>query len=253
MSGTFRQLVINSKDRVNGSNSSTDFQVNFKQIVDGHSCFILESALIPNLIYNVTSSNNYVDFNDGSANLSASLTPGLYSLFGSTTSSNILTALGTAMTTASSGHGSLTFTATYSTTTGLITISGGGSTNIQLLFGTGSHASTSLAYLLGFSASNTASATTLTATNAPNLNVPYYLQISINGYNNILTSAQGFGTFVIPVDQSTGAVIEYSLDQTWTQSVLVSNPFNALSVRLLVDNQVVSLQNSDWGFVLKVQ
>ena len=206
----FKWLVINSKDRLSSSNSSVDFTVQFKQLIDGCTCFELESAQIPNLFYNITSANQWIDFNDGTASVSAQLAAGLYSLNGNTVSASILSEVGTAMTAASSGHGGLTFTATYSATTGLITISGGGTTSFTLLFNSGSHSATSAGYILGFGAVDYASATTQTAANAPNLNAFNYLQISVNGYNSCLTTNNGFGTFVIPVNVNAGDIIIYN-------------------------------------------
>ena len=103
----------------------------------------------------------------------------MYSLNGNTVSASILSEVGSAMTAASSGHGSLIFTASFSATTGLILISGSGSTSFTLLFKSGSHSATSVGYLLGFSTVDYAVALVQTGTNASNLNVFNYLQISV--------------------------------------------------------------------------
>ena len=62
----------------------------------------------------------------------------------------------------------------------------------------------SAGYLLRFGAVDYAAALMQTGANAPNLNVFNYLQISVNGYNSCLTTNNGFGTFVVPVNMNAG-------------------------------------------------
>ena len=81
--------------------NTTDFTVQFGQLIDGCTCFELESAQIPNLFYNITAANQWINFNDGTASVLAQLAMGIYSLAGNTVSALILSKVGTAMTLAS--------------------------------------------------------------------------------------------------------------------------------------------------------
>lgn len=248
----FNRLIINSKDRIAAqSQSSTNFVVQFKQLIENSKCMTLESVQIPNEIYNITASNNIIDFNDGTATVAATIPVGAYSINGNSSTGALLTVIGTTMTTASAGHGALTFTATYSATTHFVTISAGGS--FTILFASGTNAAKSIANSIGFTAADTASATSAVGTQTPNLSYPYNIQLNVKGLGGCLTTANTFATFTIPVNGNTGDVISYSICNGWIQSVNPGQPFNTLEVQLLVDGTTVDIRNADWCFILRVE
>ena len=108
--------------------------------------------------------------------MAAQLALGMYSLNGNTVS---------AMTAASLGHGSLMFTASFSTTTGLISIGGSGTTSFMLLFRSGGHSATSAGYLLRFSTVDYVAALMQIGANVPILTC-LIVCIHIYGDNNPL-------------------------------------------------------------------
>lgn len=101
--------------------------------------------------YVVDSTNNKIDFNDGSGNVVATISSGTYSA----------TDLGTEIKTQLDASGSLTHTVTYDTATGLWTIAASGT--FSLLWNTGANLANTAAGLVGFStASDSTGAATYT-------------------------------------------------------------------------------------------
>ena len=93
-----------------------------------------------NGLFTVSASNKYIDFDEGGAELTATLTTGAYT--GQTLATEIKTQLDAA--------GALTYTVTYTESTGKFTIAAGGNFTLRWLNGT--HAATDANGLLGFSA-----------------------------------------------------------------------------------------------------
>lgn len=110
----------------------------------------------------VTSSNQHIDFKeDAGSQLHASIATGTF-LMGTTSAT--VGSLCAAIKTALQAVGTGTYTVTYSDTTKKLTITdGGASTDIQILFSTGTNAATSARDLLGFSHADTSSAVALTS------------------------------------------------------------------------------------------
>lgn len=101
----------------------------------------------------VTSSNNKIDFTDGSGTVVATLTIGIYK-----TPQDFASHVGTKMTAASVGSDNDTITCTYDSTTGKYTITSNG-TVLSILWATGANNANSADTLLGFSADSTAALT----------------------------------------------------------------------------------------------
>ena len=110
------------------SGSTNNFTYYLKENIKNATAFKITSAEIPLSYYNARSSgvdanNTFIFSENGGTTTTATITAGYY------TSTTIITALQTAMNTASPNH--YTYTITYSTTTGLITISSTGNFKIM--------------------------------------------------------------------------------------------------------------------------
>lgn len=242
------KLLIRSADRLSSSNSSADFQVKFSQTIfipipDQLSSVSLVYASIPNTIYNITSSNNSINWNDGSSTLTTTIPVGSYS------SSTLSSTLATAMTTSSSGHGNLTITISFSTLTYFFTISAG--SNFTLNFNS---ASTTMASILGFNKSSLSGSSSYTGTVVPSIFAPQHLEIRITELSKPnYSSAECNYSFLIPVPVNSGNFIEYKEKEYFTQKVYTYNNFSSLSVQLCQNGSVVSLNNADWELALAIQ
>ena len=137
-------LTISSKNRVT---SSADFIYNFlerpfeKCSSKGNKMKLLY-CLIGNTVYTVTAANNAINWNDGSATLTTTVSAGVYTV------ASLCAALGTAMTASSSGNKGLTVSVSASTSTEFITISAGSNLTLNM-----ASSSTTIAGLLGFASS----------------------------------------------------------------------------------------------------
>ena len=142
-----KNAVISSRDRINGTSSS--FYVNFPSDTRIRT-FRLTRVIIKNTWYVVNATNYSVDFTetDGAdtSEASFSLTPGNY------TSSNIEVALKAGFDGATKN--TRTYTVSTDNTTGFITITGSAG-NFELLFGTGTNVSTTIADVIGFTSVDT--------------------------------------------------------------------------------------------------
>lgn len=108
--------------------------------LDGIDSFVQVDAR-----YTVDSTNSSIDFaEDGGSELTAAIAEGTY------TASELSAAIETALNTSGSG----TYTVTYDAATQGYTVSAAGVTNLELLWGSGTHAANSAASLLGFSAAD---------------------------------------------------------------------------------------------------
>lgn len=104
--------------------------------------------------YVIDNDNYYLDFDEGGGELSATLEPGEYTL------TDLLVEIKRALEDA----GALTYTVTVNRTTRIITIAG--SASFDLLVSTGTHASTSVFTLIGFTGADRTSLTTYAANNS---------------------------------------------------------------------------------------
>lgn len=119
--------------------------------------------------HEITSENNLIDFDEGSTELTATLSPGTYTA--TEFASEIKRALDAA--------GALTYTVTFSRTTRKITISAG--SNFTLRSNTGTHVGTSPWTLMGFStAANNTGASTYTG--ASESGEQYLSQFPVQSY-----------------------------------------------------------------------
>ncbi len=243
-----RKLIVNSRDRTSNSTSSSDFVVQLPY--DPHvKAASLLSAYIPEF-YNVTTSNNVIDFVEDVGPVAAVvILPGAYSV------ATLMAAVGAAMTAGSPN--ARTYTATFDTTSNFVTLSiSAGSFNVLPV--SGAFASTSLLPLLGFPADTTLAASQ-TATIFLDIARPNYLLLHINEFGVFVdsTSVTDRGTFVVDLsmDPSQGPHALLQLD-AYKQRILARERqrLTHLTVKLLrPGGQVVDLGGLDWSFALELE
>ena len=231
------RIVIDSRDRVSSSLSSSDFEVVLANTVKVRH-IKLESIWIPGSIYNIQTPNNVLVFTD-TTQRSITITPGLY------TGSQLATQLQTQMNTA---YGSDVYTVTYL-----------GAPNYQLSWAISSGTfqimsnSTTPWNALGLLNSTTTAAANLTSTYPVSLDRPYNLFVSIQDLDRTVytSSAQFSACFAVPV-----IIAQDSLYQPLHEEFTL--PFDSkimqrIRCRLLQqDGTVVNLNNGDWTVCMLV-
>lgn len=225
------RIVIDSRDRLSTSASSTDFEVILPNSVKVKHVK-LHSITIPGSFFNIEAPNNVILFKE-TANCTATLTPGYYS------GTQLATAIGAAMTAASSS--TYTYTVVYNGTP-TFTLSWTSTGSFQLL----SNATTPWAQL-GLVNQNTTAGTTLTSTNPILLDRPFNLFVSIEGLDKtVYTGSSSFGAcFQVPVQVGQDNTYNHRWDKfvLHDQSVFLQR----VKCRLLQqDGTVLNLHNGDW-------
>lgn len=219
-------IVIRSLSRQSSSTSSSNYivQLNTPFIVGNKRKLKLVYFVCYNTIYNVSSSNNNIDFKSGATTYSASVSAGIYD------ATTLATSLQTAMNNQLAG-----FTVSYNINQKTYTISNASS--FSLLFSSGSHASTSLWQVLGFSSSNglngvdTASATSTTSTQAVDFNLPLSMYIKLNNISTVefLSSDQDYFSFYLPLNSSNGSIVEYTENQYFEQYITIPDNMRVIN------------------------
>lgn len=226
-------LNIKSADRDSGSSSS--FRYTLTTPVKDPLRVSLVSAEIPIMTQNVRSPYNYFTWTESGTSYTATVTAGSYS------TSDLLTALATAMNAKTSN----TYTFTESSTTLKITLATTNSITIT---------STYLSTHLGFTSSQ--SGTSITATNSYCINVPdTYWNLCIR---NLTSNYIGKGvcpTFKIPITVDSGYILYHSDRLTFEQSFVPELQQLGYLDICLYDSYgyAVDLQGLEWSFTLKVQ
>ena len=229
---------ISSADRyANGDPSN--FQVLVPDSMLGRRNFELISCSIPLNIYNVSSSNNTISYNDGSDRL-VTVSPGYYSITG------LLSALVTAM----NALGGATFSAVYNDTTKLTTITG----SLPYFFNLtqASPLLESLGWVLigGTTATSTSQVSTLAPVLWP---LDLYIQVEQLGTSEIESTGNRSYSYEIPIITSNGQINQISKDQIGTQKITI-NSMNSRNwnVRLVDFRMRQVAMFSDWNFTLSV-
>ena len=237
-------LSINSRDRLASSNSSNDFQIKLPHDLTDVKTVELVSCVMPNSVYKIRAGvNDKLDFNDG-ANKTITITPGAYSI------TSLCSYLLTQLNSSSSG-----FTAcSYDTITMKVTISR--SSNFNLLFASGTNASTSVRKEIGFSAADLSAATTYTGANVIQLYNPIGCYVCVNEFSlPHRTSAGTFYTFHIPMTVNTDGLIVVEKNSMYEQRIPLYNnnsSISTLTFRLKMnDGTDFALNNTDFELVLK--
>lgn len=247
-------IVINSKDRTSGT--SSNFRINLpsnKIKLNGKNKLKLQSIVMYNTLYVINSNNNKIDFNENSTNKTTTLTNGFYN------ASTLASHIGTAMTSTSSGYA--TFTATYSTVTGKMTISS--TQNFTLKFLTGTNTATSPYRILGFMDTNgilpvdSSVGTSATGNNVVNLGLPTTIYITVKEWNgaNVIDTSGTPCSFAIPLMANSNELITLN-NQQINQVIEIPSNINILNNISIVltsnGNVALDLNNSEWSMILEL-
>lgn len=249
------RIVIDSKSRASYSSSSSNciFQLSNAISLAGRKYVRLLNFTCYSTVYNITSANNNIDFEENATVKLATVPAGFY------TASTLATAVKTALDTASGGFA--TFTVTYSSTTGKFTIAS--TQSFELLFATGANSAASLFDVLGWTDASginpvdTAPATSATAPFIADLSAPSQFYITINEFDtHHHTTEQTYFTFVVPNTSALGSVSTFNYNANYDQTINISNNLSYLrtfSVRIHdVRGRVLDLNNSEWSMMLEL-
>jgi hypothetical protein len=235
---SYKYAIINSFDRPNTNESDSDFNTN---IVGGGfenlKQVAVSQVILTNSFYNVDSTNNTIIFQEfnGSANSTRTAT---ITTYGNYSIPNLITALGSAMSSASAY--SRTYTVTVSAITELLTITAsGGSFNVQPSGG--------LNLILGFSRSSV-SATGASCTGSRIYNLTRYANLILSSnickgdtFNTIVDASQGV-LDLIPIGQSTSGDIYTYIPPVLQWRNLSGDKVNQIRLTLTDDfNNIVNL------------
>jgi hypothetical protein len=218
--------------------SSSSYYLQIVPVLTNVSTAKLKHVILPNTVYNVRSNNcNFIIREAGSTAITISIPYGYYNV---STMCIMLQQL-------LSSVGTQTYAVTYSSTTFLLTISAPGA--FLLDFG----GLQSCAALLGFLPIATTSDVLHTGTNAMHLQIDV-LYIVIDEFSRGIIGKNGKPyTFMIPLDENSGSIINYNNKSTFTQVVQVNSvPLYELHVKLLLPNdELVDLNGSEWSMLLE--
>ena len=232
-------VVVNSHERLSSSASSTDFEVILYSTLSNVSKIQLNWIQIPNSIYNISSSNNIVTFTENATLKTATIPVSAYN------SDELATELASILTTASGGYN--TYTVTYNTETYMFTFS---ATNAFML----NCSKAKFPYHeLGFSNSDTSSATSITSSYIVSLEQPNELIVSIHETDSLLiTGDTQFGaTFIIPNKAFLGEVLTFvsnvPMYMVLSEHTTITNLCIGLKDRY---RNTIGLNGADWSMSL---
>ena len=228
-----KHLLIRSKDRSYGTPG--DFSVNLDIPLQDLKGVALLSLSLPNVIYNVVSTNNKFYFKD-SSDVVVTLPNGSYNI------NTLIAELTNQMNTS----GAQVYTISYSTTSMRLTISAAGNFTIQ----TGDN---TINYILGFEV--TASATSHEATNVVRLDFPSFLFIEITEFYSLFsktTTGNAYGNFIIPISTNSQSLEIFNRNISYPVNVCYgSSNITSLSVKLRKDNgDIVNINGLDWAMLI---
>lgn len=238
-------ITIRSNDQVSGSSSSSNFNVQLTGFPSIKEYVKLKEVTIPLTYYNINSTNNWIDFHDGTSSLSAQVTAGNYTM------ATLVTAVQAAMNSVSSN-----FVVSYSALSYFVSITHTAST-VNLLFASGTHKTTSMAQILGYTATDTGAALTQTGTKAAGLWYPlaFYISISQVGNQNYTSNKTPY-TFRIPIGADTGNIFTFSSGGYYEQECRLLSQQSLFNVNILLtdgNGNLFDINNAPWEMVLEVR
>lgn len=192
----------------------------------GHQLISLQSCIIPNLVFPVTSLNNTIIFAEGGGgNLTATLTPQDYT--GTTLASTLQSVLNTV--------GALTYTVTFDILTTYLTIAVSSST---LQFKTSDSAFTA-GFVLGFDEKNDSADSGSISSDFPiRLDGSMYIDIELTNANTHSMSVNNSSTpFIrIPLTSSFGSIVNYEASEASDNVMTIDTTgMNNLDLRIRDD------------------
>ncbi len=242
-----RIFVFNSVQKLSSSTSNYDaiFQIqdNVPDLGFINGVEFL-SFTMPNTIYNIrTGVNDRVVFRRSATDYSYVIPPGMYDIV------TLATLIGPGMIVADANN----YAATYSSTTGKLTITGTGA--FVLNWSTNANAATGAWKELGFTQADTSSATSQTGTNVVSLERPLSVYVDMVEVPTRLTNIPTTSTvnryhFVVNMNQASGNVVFATAQSQYEQKI----DFGAkvyfpkqFTIRLkLADGSTVNANGADW-------
>jgi hypothetical protein len=232
-SNTSKTIYLSSKNRSTGSANS--FITLLRDPVDA-SGIRLNSLSLPNVFYNITSSNNVLTVTDTGGTASVTITTGFYDLTG----------LYAALKTVLDSNGTLN--GTYTLTQNTVSYKSVISCTVNYSIST----STALSRLLGFT-STTATGLTATSENIPNINIgTIYIatDIALNTYvdtniRNVIAKATANETF--------GSYLELPYDDP--QYIQFKSPLTLSQIGLTLTNEdgaQLDTNGVEWSCIIEL-
>lgn len=246
MAYILRSVHVDSRDRINSGDSSSNFMVSLVQGFGRAKKIQLQSAEIPVSYYVINSSNNSFSLTED-ANPPVTVTLPL----GSPSATDLATFLQTALNSVSPGP--LTYSVTFDSSTNKFTISNAPATNFSLTF-----TSNSPYVQLGFNVGTTSTGTSLTSTNVINLSGTNFFMIQLTNIPQTNTTSKKTSyTFKVPITVAPFSTEIYTNNGQWNQIVDYGNSspvdINMLAVKLVdYNNNVINLNGNDWSFTLTI-
>jgi len=228
-------LLIQSKDRILGDHNS--FTVKLINPIQNVTAIRLLEAHIPNTIYNITSSNDEIIFNEGGGDLTVTLDPGAYDVY--TLISEIESEMNTV--------GSNTYTVQYSTVTCKIRITS--SSNFTILGGT-------MLHILGFEPDPIGTLIKV-GTNCIRLHTPKHYLIKITELTQSTcrsTSSNISANFILSSKSNSQEIDVHYANSNYN---IVMNDSIGVIANLNVsiydeDGTLLQLNGSDWTMLLQI-
>lgn len=237
-----KYLLIDSRDRLANSVSSSDCTF---QLVDGSLIFKMVKLLhfqVPNTLYNITSTNNKLTFNDGTNPYTVTIPVGNYNIV------DLIGELETLMNATASSH---VFDITYDEKTYKVTIEEtSGPSNFSLLFSTGDD---QMFKELGFAQIDLSAAATYTSSKAIDLSGQafVYLDFSFLGDQIRTTNQNDSPSFVVPLVGSNGELEISNPENSFEQELNAPVIVNHFSVKLKGrDGTTLDFNGAEWSCLL---
>ena len=238
---SYEQLfAVDSKYRMTGSISSTDYVINNSGVLGNGSLKSIEllAAEIPNTHYVFSSANenNVITFNEGASDLVATITPATY------TNSELETEIKTRLDAA----GGLTYTVSIDTTTLKMTISATGAFTLKF------SEPSSPWYELGFTNADTSSAASHTGSRVVKLSGDDYVFLTFKNIpsRNLNQSSISY-LFRISIDKEFDDMIYFGENTHYNQIYHTNNTnFTQTSFRLGLlkpNGKEFTLNGGDWS------
>lgn len=232
-------LVLNSLDRSNGESHSFILQLprSYNNII----AIELQSVSMPTSFYNIKSGfNNTIVFNDGT-DRTVTLNPGNYS------ASAIATEIQTKLNASAS---SLTFTVSFSSNTMKMTIAADGAFVLKFTN------SQSCWRELGFTNTDTSSATSHTGTNVISLDRPHHIYIHVAELDSRIetSSSSFFPHFVLNINSNAGDLSFYHSLSSFSQTIYMNRTsLHNLNITLTdEDGNDIDLNGSEWSMIWRL-
>lgn len=222
-----KRVLLDTRDKQTGSTTNEPvFSLDVQSQLNGPYGFALKSAVIPNLVYPVNSSNNtFVFAEGGGSNITSTLTAQNYT--GTQLASELQTVL--------NADGGLVYTVSYDSQTGKLTIAPSSST---VQFKTTNTAFTA-SFVLGFDdTTDTADASSITSDYPVRLDGSMYIDIELSGMSPNTVTSKNTSTPLcrIPLAGSFGAIITYENDSVKDEMIHIdSTALSHLRMRIRDD------------------